>query len=70
MYDDDNWEEKEDCNDHDGVDGASYLSAIALQLLQLICNSAKAANNISQLQPLHIQVNLVHHHHHHHHHHH
>ena len=41
---DDGVEEKdEDCDDRDAA--ASYLGAIALQLLQLICNSAKAAAN-------------------------
>ena len=35
--------DQHDCDQHDGADGASPS---ALTLFQLICNSAKAANNI------------------------
>ena len=52
--------------DDDHVDDEALFGEIAFQLLQLICNSAKAANNVTQLQPLHIQKDLMHHHHHHH----
>ena len=52
--------------DDDHVDDEALFGEIAFQLLQLICNSAKAANNVTQLQPLHIQKDLMHHNHHHH----
>ena len=35
--------DQHDCDQHDGADG---VSPSALTLFQLICNSAKAANNI------------------------